>query len=81
MSKGSFRSSDFVFRPTSLAARLVEAGMIDNTAMVREPVVEATMRLPYDKANVLPSKTSRIKITSHVPGSKSWIEARRSKAA
>lgn len=79
MTKPAFRSSDYTFRPTSLAARLVEAGMIDATAMVREPSIEVFGRRKSDENNLMASELIHIKPTVHVPGSKSWIESRKTK--
>jgi hypothetical protein len=56
-----FRSSDFVFRPTSLAAAMQQAGLVDRIHLVREPQHEGTLRDMRDRNNVRPSVQVHLK--------------------
>lgn len=51
MNKPAFRSEDFLFRPTSLAAALQEAGLTKGLHLVRDPKIEGILRPHHDRRN------------------------------
>ena len=53
--KQAFKSRDFTFRPTSLSAAMLAAGLIQQPHLVREAKREGLLRGKHDRYNSQPS--------------------------
>lgn len=56
-----FRSSDFLFRPSTLSAAMQAAGIIQTPFLIREPKMTATTRQRNDTLSIRDSHTSIIR--------------------
>lgn len=76
--KARFSSRDVVLRPTSLGQRLCQLGL-SNPFLVIEPAIEvvSTPVRKGRKDHTADSIRVHLQPTREVPGSKSWLEARR----
>jgi len=80
--RAAFRSEHFIFRPGTIAARLIEMG-VKGVPLIRDAAIEITARRQSDRHNVMASKTQHVKpeLQKDVPGSRSWLEARAKRKA
>ncbi len=52
--KKSFRSNDFLFRPSGMSAAFQKLG-VTTPHLVREPKISGMLRAKQDKADIMPS--------------------------
>jgi hypothetical protein len=70
--KNTFKSRDFGFRPTTLSAAMLAAGLIEQPHLVREAKREGLLRARHDRFNREPS-VAIPNINADVrPASKVW---------